>query len=260
MIATFYSLVLPGNIVAGGISWYKLSRPERKFIEAGALLIFFRLVHIASLIGIGLIAALGDPLVSSPTFVSILIFMSMGLFIVLLLFFSNRTSKLLNHLNYIMKGNSSFFMSVFENIEQLLNTAYKFRSLGLTKLLLVFGLSLFSQFLGILNFFLLALAVDIRLSIYIIGWIRSFVSIVQMIPISVAGLGLREVSLTVLLNDYRISPEQAISYSLTIFGVIIITAIVGGFFELSDIYRNWQQRANSVTDQSENITNKTSVS
>lgn len=97
MIATFYSLVLPGDIIAGGVSWFKLSRPDRKLMEAGALLILFRLIQIASLIGVGLIAAFGDPQLGSPTFLTFAIILSLGLFIILLPFFSNRVTKLLNH-------------------------------------------------------------------------------------------------------------------------------------------------------------------
>jgi hypothetical protein len=99
------------------------------------------------------------------------------------------------------------------------------------------------------------MAVDIHLSIFVIGWISSFVTIVQMIPISIAGLGVREVSYAVLLSDYGISPEQAISFSITIFAVFVIVGLVGGLFELSDIYRNWQRRKNPDTDPSKNITN-----
>ncbi|MFW9944857.1 MAG: lysylphosphatidylglycerol synthase domain-containing protein, partial [Candidatus Sifarchaeia archaeon] len=46
---------------------------------------------------------------------------------------------------------------------------------------------------------------------FVIGWISTFVTIIQLIPISIAGLGIREASYAVLLNEYGISPEQAIS-------------------------------------------------
>ena len=253
MIATFYSLFLPGNLIAGGVSWYKLSQPDRKFIEAGALLIFFRLIQISSLICGGLIVALGDPQLSSPTFRTFVFIGLLSIIIMWILFFSNQVTRIFNLIISKLNGNSSFLMSLYDKVDRLINTILNFRSLGFNQLILVFGLSLFAQLLVILYFFSLAMAVEINLSIFVIGWISSFVAFIQMIPISIAGLGVREISYAVLLNDYGISIEQAISFSITIFGAFVITALLGGLFELSDIYRKWQRGSKSDTDRSENI-------
>jgi uncharacterized membrane protein YbhN (UPF0104 family) len=242
MIATFYSLILPGDLLAGGVSWYKLSRPDRKYIEAGALLIFFRLVQISCLVFIGLVVALWDQQIGAPEFRALIIFGLAGIIIMWTLFFSNQVTRIFEFLANRVNGKSSFLTSLYDNIEKLLNTILKFRALGIQRLLFVFGVSLTAQLLGLVYFFSIARAVDIQLPFFVIGWISTFVTIVQMIPISIAGLGIREASYAVLLNDYGISPEQAISYSITIFAVFIIVGLVGGVFELSDIYRNWQRR------------------
>lgn len=255
MIATFYSLILPGDLIAGGVSVYKLSQPDRKYIEAGALLIFFRLIQISCLIIVGLIAAFLDPQIGSPEIRILILLGLLSITIMWILFFSNQVKRIINFGVNKLNGKSSSLMSIYDNIEKLLNTILNFRSLGVNKLIYVFSLSLFAQILGLVYYFSLAMAVDIHLSIFVIGWISSFVTIVQMIPISIAGLGVREVSYAVLLSDYGISPEQAISFSITIFAVFVIVGLVGGLFELSDIYRNWQRRKNPDTDPSKNITN-----
>ena len=254
MIATFYTLFLPGNLVAGGVSWYKLSQPGRKFIEAGALLIFFRLIQISSLICMGMIFALGDPQLSTPRFRTFIIIGILIIITLWILFFSNQITRIFNLIAKNFNGHSPFIKSVFDKVERLINTILKFRSLGLNHLIFVFGLSLFAQLLVILSFFFIAKAVGIQLSIFVIGWISSFVNFVQMIPISIAGLGVREISYAVLLSDYGISIEQAVSYSITIFGAFVILALLGGLFELSDIYRKWHKGPKSETDRSENIT------
>jgi hypothetical protein len=255
MIATFYSLVLPGDLLAGGVSWYKLSRPDGKYIEAGALLIFFRLVQISCLVFIGLIVALMDPQIGSPEFRTLIIFGLLSIILMWILFFSNQVTRIFDFIVNKVNGNASFLSGFYDTIENFLNTILKFRALGVMRLLYVFGVSLFAQFLGLVYFFSLARAVDIQLPFFVIGWISTFVTIIQMIPISIAGLGIREASYAVLLNEYGISPEQAISFSITIFAVFIVAGLVGGVFELSDIYRNWQRRKNPDTDPSKNITN-----
>jgi len=242
LIATFYSLILPGDLLAGGVSWYKLSRPDRKYIEAGALLIFFRLVQISCLVFIGLVVALWDQQIGAPEFRALIIFGLSGIIIMWTLFFSNQVTRIFDFITNRVNGKSSFLTSLYDNIEKLLNTILKFRALGIQRLLLVFGVSLSAQLLGLVYFFSIARAVDIQLPFFVIGWISTFVTIVQMIPISIAGLGIREASYAVLLNDYGISPEQAISFSLTIFVVFVIVGLLGGVFELIDIYRNWQRR------------------
>lgn len=255
MIATFYSLVLPGDLLAGGVSWYKLSQPDRKYVEAGALLIFFRLVQISCLVFIGLIVALWDPQISSPEFRTLIIFGLLSIILMWILFFSNQIERILNFIVNKVNWKASFLQSFFDTVEKFVNTIQKFRALGAKRLLFVFCVSLFAQFLGLVFFFSLARAVDIQLTFFVIGWISTFVTIIQLIPISIAGLGIREASYAALLNDYGISPEQAISFSITIFAVFIIVGLVGGIFELSDIYRNWQRRHKPDSDRSNNISN-----
>lgn len=255
LIATFYSLILPGDLLAGGVSWYKLSRPDRKYIEAGALLIFFRLVQISCLIFIGLVVALWDQQISAPEFRSLIMFGLLSILIMWILYFSNQVTRIFDFIANKVNGDASFLASLFDNAEKLLNAILKFRSLGIKRLLFVFGVSLFAQFLGLVYFFSIARAVDIQLPFFVIGWISTFVTIIQMIPISIAGLGIREASYAVLLNDYGISPEQAISYSLTIFAVFVIVGLVGGLFELSDIYRSWQRRKKPDKVHPEDISN-----
>jgi uncharacterized protein (TIRG00374 family) len=242
MIATFYSLILPGDLLAGGVSWYKLSRPDRKYFEAGALLIFFRLVQISCLIFIGLVVALWDQQIGAPEFRTLIILGLSGIIIMWILFFSNQLTRIFDFIVKRVKWDTSFLTSLFDNIELLLKTILKFRALGIKRLLSVFGVSLTAQLLGLVFFFSIARAVDIQLPFFVIGWISTFVTIIQLIPISIAGLGIREASYAVLLNDYGISPEQAISFSLTTFAVFVIVGLLGGVFELSDIYRNWQRR------------------
>ena len=255
MIATFYSLVLPGDLLAGGVSWYKLSRPERKYIEAGALLVFFRLVQISCLILLGLIVALMDPQITSPEFRTLIIVGILSIIIMWILFFSNQVMRILDFIVSKVTSDSSFLTNLYENVERILDTILKFRTLGINRLIFVFCVSLTAQFLGLVYFFLLARSVDIDLPFYVIGWISTFVTVIQMIPISIAGLGIREASYAVLLRDYGISPEQAISFSITIFVVFVIVGLIGGLFELSDIYRNWQRRKKPDSDPSKNITN-----
>lgn len=257
MIATFYSLVLPGDLVAGGVSWYKLSQPDSKYIEAGALLIFFRLVQISNLIFVGLFAAWMDQQIAAPEIRTIIVIGLFGIILMWVIFFSNQISKILTFITNKLNGKFSFLTSPLTSVEKIFDSILKFRSLSKNRLIIVFSVSIIAQVIGLVYYLSLARAVNIQLSIFVIGWISTLVTIVQMIPVSIAGLGVREISYAVLLSDYGISPEQAISFSITIFAVFIFVGLLGGVYELSDIYKSWQTRSKSSADPGKNITEKT---
>jgi uncharacterized membrane protein YbhN (UPF0104 family) len=101
----------------------------------------------------------------------------------------------------------------------------------------IFALSLFSNLLGVLIWFLLAKAEGIRISILAIGWVSSLLTVIQMVPVSVAGLGTREATLVVLMGHCGISQEQAVSFSLALFGLTVVFAVVGGLLEAWDLLK-----------------------
>jgi len=80
------------------------------------------------------------------------------------------------------------------------------------------GLSLSMHLLGVLSFYAFALSVGVDVSFIIIGWVRSFIHIVTMLPISFSGLGVREGTLIVLLQGYGVSASDAVGLSFLLFG------------------------------------------
>ena len=77
------------------------------------------------------------------------------------------------------------------------------------------------------------LSVDINISFIDVVYAFSLMSIVLLLPISIAGFGSREASLIFLLSLYGISPEVAISFSILQFFVFYVGgSIVGGIFLL----------------------------
>lgn len=69
-----------------------------------------------------------------------------------------------------------------------------------------------------------------------IGWIRSLMNIITMLPIAFAGLGVREASFTVLMEPYGIPGSQAVALGLFTFIVHIVLAIIGGLLELRETF------------------------
>ncbi len=96
------------------------------------------------------------------------------------------------------------------------------------------GLSLIWQLLFIARMILLFKATQIPLEVLDIAWMASLVLLLQIIPLSMAGIGLREGAYAYLFTLYDLPPEKGILIGLLFFSQKLIMAFVGGVFELMD--------------------------
>ncbi len=251
LISSLYSLVLPGNLVAGGAAlWYKLSRPAGQRIEALGLLIYFRLVNTLTLVGIGLVGVWFDPLLRLPGVRAVVLAMFAGVVLLLLPFFSPAVGSRIEGVGRHLSRRGLLPRWIQDKGQTIWKLLTSFQEVRKRTIVLVLALSLLSHVLGILYLYLLAVAVDIHLSMFVVAWIRTLLGIIHMIPISIAGLGVREISLVVLLRNYGISGAQALTLSLALFSMTIVGGIVGGLLEGWDIFvRGRRKASHAVVDR-----------
>lgn len=89
--------------------------------------------------------------------------------------------------------------------------------------------SLISASFTFLRLWLLFLALDLtRVPLYVVVGVSALVAVLQVLPISVGGIGVRELALIPVLASYDYSQEQAITLS-ALFLLINIQHIVVGF-------------------------------
>ena len=67
------------------------------------------------------------------------------------------------------------------------------------------------------------------------GMMASFCD--MLLPLSVAGLGLRELSYVALLGIFGVPPATALAVSLMVFATLLLNAAVGGLIELGSAVR-----------------------
>jgi uncharacterized membrane protein YbhN (UPF0104 family) len=79
---------------------------------------------------------------------------------------------------------------------------------------------------------LLCFALGIPVGFPQLLWIVAAVSVLQSLPISVAGLGVREGAFVYLLRQQGADPASALALSLTVFAIQVLLAAVGGAIEL----------------------------
>ena len=89
----------------------------------------------------------------------------------------------------------------------------------------------------------------IRVSFEDYVWIVALVSLAQVLPITLAGLGVREGLFAFLLKQYGVPATTSIALSLTVFSVTLLFGILGGGLELINIYRNSKLESNHQITQ-----------
>jgi glycosyltransferase 2 family protein len=89
--------------------------------------------------------------------------------------------------------------------------------------------------LGSVQIYIIALQFNLDISFYFFVIIYPLIAIIQIIPISFAGWGVRELLLISVLSSYGVSPEKAFALSF-LFGILGIASSIPGFvflFKLS---------------------------
>jgi len=93
------------------------------------------------------------------------------------------------------------------------------------EIILNFILTIFTWAIGFVQYWFLALALGLNLSYFIVFLVSPILLLVQLIPISISGIGTREAAAVLLLSVFGVSPELAIAFSL---GILLEDYILGG--------------------------------
>ena len=100
------------------------------------------------------------------------------------------------------------------------------------------ALGILTHGIGVVAFSLVAGALSLDLSLATIAWTRSAAVLVAILPISVAGLGVREGAMVILLAPYGIGAADALTYSLLAFATTVLSVgLLGGLIEAIRVLR-----------------------
>lgn len=217
----FFNLFFPSTISGDfyrslDLGWYT-KEPNRVI----ASVILDRLSGYFALVIIALVSLFfGHRLISDPVvFIAISIIFIILVIILSILFnpfLHSRVSKLLR-----------FLGKLTETFRSLYNEIYNFR---LQKKIIIknFILSLIIQATGPVSFYLISLALGERFRfIYFLIFVP-IIATITMLPISIAGLGLREAASVYFFTKIGMSAKVALTISLLVFFFVFILGIIGG--------------------------------
>lgn len=224
----FYGLFLPGGNLTGGIiKFYKLSSKDKKLLEALVALALDRVFATLALCVVGLFFWMLSIPEDSNLLVLSMIFILLALAGFCMLIFFDRDHRGIKWL--LCLANKVYISPKLNRFVEGLSGLGR---IPLRFLLFMIIVSITSQLLNVLAFYLLLQSIDLYVPLLSIGWIRSVVVLVTLIPISISGMGLREGSFILLLGSFGVSDSSAFAYSILVFAVTrVVPSLLGGLLE-----------------------------
>lgn len=246
-IVGFYLIFLP-TFTGGVIKWHRFSASDGKGFEVLAGLLFIKVLNLAliALIGLGAISLFSSsaPWVSYRLLVLIAAGGAGAVFArkpLSSLLFSASFKSLHARFPHVAAGD-------WHRVRQAL------AALGAIPARGMIGLAVFPLLIqGVLTglFMMVALSLGHHLPVPVLVWISAAVILIQHIPLSVSGLGLREGALVLVLPRYGLSQPEAMAFSMILMGYALVMAAVGGVLEAREQLMPGSARLDNGEGQSE---------
>jgi hypothetical protein len=233
-IARFYALFLPSAVGREVVRWMKVTRNQEGRASFVASIIFERLTFLLVLILCGAIPLLMYR--SIPEIAALRlrlqpwVILALVIIAALLSFYVSAS---------IRSRAKSIAGRLFDRLPDKFNLGSLIESISLNNMKPAYyagiiGLSLVWQIFYISRLLMLTQAAALPLNPIDILWMGSLVLVLQTLPISFAGIGLREGAYAYLFTLYGLPPEKGVLIGILFFSQMLIMAFVGGVFELMD--------------------------
>jgi uncharacterized membrane protein YbhN (UPF0104 family) len=233
LIASFYSLFLPGELAGGGVTWYLLARNSGQGMMVGGALVYLRLLNFLTLIPFAVFGLLFEPVLRSMGIDGYLYWVAAALAVTMLPFASEGVARRLETAFAPLASRlgpgmlQGFAIRLFEALRASARLRPRI-------LLAVVATSFAGHVLNMSMLWFAGLAAGIQVPFTAYAWLLPAVVLVHMMPVTVGGLGLREISLVFFLERiHGVDPQAALALSAIIFFVtVLFGGLIGGWLAL----------------------------
>lgn len=243
----FYNFLVPGAIPGGIIRWHQFSKSSGKPAASFATILFIRLWDTTVLLAVGAALWRMDALASKNhaagvwLFLSTLILLGMSIAI-----FNTRTAaymeRILCRLTFIPSTVNGKIINVLHSLR-----AFDIVTWHITGSTV--ALTVLRNCTGITAYYLFTMSLGLNMSIISIGWVRSIIHAVLLLPITFSGVGIREGGMVLLLKEYNVLPAQAVALSFLVLVNTLGVRFIGLIVALAQVLRTshdtesaWQSR------------------
>ena len=231
LAAYFYNLFLPvGGVGIAALRLQRLStRKTGRFTAALTAMVCDRLAAVVSLGIVGLVCWLAD---ARPKPAGSLVVLCGGMATIALLLAPRAVPTMARTFvrELQLGGHGTWWSAMIGRLRHALGSV---AGLPTTTLARIIVISVVAQIPGVVVFVVLGQALGITVASFVtMGWVRSVVMLVTVLPLSIGGLGVREGMLLLTLGGFGVPAHESIALSLLVFAsTILAPGLAGGLLE-----------------------------
>jgi uncharacterized protein (TIRG00374 family) len=222
-IGQYYSTLLPGQFVGEIVKAYRLGRGKQDAAQIAASVAIDRITGVLGLLVVALAGAICSRNTIDPRiFWSVFIFataLSVGIFCLRFPYWSR-----------LLRSVPVRFEGFVAPIQRLIDASARYLDQPIL-LLLSIVLGACYQLIAIWINFRFGQDLGVGMSFADWCWVFGLISLVSMLPFTIAGLGLREGSFVGALTLFAVPAEKALALSLAIFALLLFGAAIGAVLE-----------------------------
>lgn len=233
-ITSLYGMVLPG-ILDVSAKWYilKLHTGKPSHILSG--MVYNQFTSTLMIVIFGLSALIVSNPTSNFKLPLICIFLLTITILCCLLLLNRITGPKVN--NFFSSTLKWLPLKINTVGQKILNQLSTFQTADWEFHLQILSLTAFITFLGIILYVFAAKAAGITVSFGVLVWQSSLIYLLGRLPISVADLGVREITIVESLAQYGVSAPQALLMSMIVFSSRLIMALLGAIYQIYWVFR-----------------------
>lgn len=231
LISFYYKLFIPGGTLANiGILFYKFSQIKKgQKTEIISTIMFDRVLATIGLSFVGLFCLYFSKPQLPPAIIYLLFLIFVTLLALIIILSNKKVSNAIE--NYMSKRKDKLSLKFLK----LLDTIKEFQKLTALEFIYLIFLSILPHIFGIFAFTAISNSMELGLTLLDWGWIRSIVILGTMLPISLAGIGIRDGILIYILHQYSVTANTAWATSFLLLAVTALwPAFLGLILELKN--------------------------
>lgn len=226
-ISLWFNTFLPGSVGGDAYKVYGLIQDGSKPIQSFATVLMERLSGLGALISIAIVSVMGfGHLMPIPSWMLLCLLLMVAVLVVGVLF----SVRLIEPGARMLRQG---FPRICKRLtdERIRLLAEVFQDLVRNKRLLLraYLLGVLLQVLVLVSYYIVSLALNERISILFFLIFFPLIEIISLIPITVNGMGIRELMLAVFLQYAGVGPSYAIGFSILLRLILVVLALAGGF-------------------------------
>jgi len=230
----FYSTVLPGQLFGEAAKAAKVSTTGEGVQKAVSSVVVDKITGLIALCTLGFVGVIFTkeriPVVFTVGLVIGFALSVLALFAMRIPVLMRLIDRFFAFLARKFPKRSGLFQKIYEIFETWEEYSKQYKTLALS-----FLLGIIYQGLIVASCVVIAYFLGIGVSFFDWCWIMAVLSVVLLLPVSFAGIGLREGTIVGLLGILGIGNDPALTLSLILFGLHILAAAVGSVFMVLDM-------------------------